>query len=226
VLQGARWCFADGHGLAAEVESLARRQCLFLPTSRRLAVKKARRPAGSPPYRLAFLGRWHPNKGIDLLLEALEHLSDEDWAKIACLRIHGGGPLAQLVHQAGARLQARGLPVSIGGYLDGEDATALLEWTDYTLIPSRIESIPVVFSDAMQAGRPVLATPVGDLPTLVGHGGTGVVAHDASASGIAEALRRLLRSAPHSFQDAIAATAAEFDISRTARSLTGYLQGA
>ncbi len=44
------------------------------------------------PYRLAFLGRWHPNKGTDLLLDALHQLRDEDWHRIEAVRIAGGAP--------------------------------------------------------------------------------------------------------------------------------------
>ena len=41
-----------------------------------------------------------------------------------------------------------------------------LRWCDYLLIPSRIESIPVILSDAIQLGTPVIATEVGDMPAV------------------------------------------------------------
>ena len=44
---------------------------------------------------------------------------------------------------------------------------AFLEHCDALIIPSRIESIPVVLSDAAQAGCPIVATEVGDMGRLL-----------------------------------------------------------
>ena len=157
--------YADGIDLCKSVELLCGKPCDFLPSSRRLP-KLSKSARNRPPYRLAFLGRWHPNKGADLLMDALGLLGDTDWNRIEEVRVCGGGPLAGYVRESEKKLLEQGRPVTVRGYLDKAAAADLISWADYLLLPSRIESIPVVFSDALQLGTPIVASPVGDLPRL------------------------------------------------------------
>lgn len=218
-LKGARQLFADGLSLCADVERLASRRCEFLPSSRRfLPETVACRPA-TPTKRFAFLGRWHPNKGIDLLLDALESLDDETWRGIEEFRVVGGGPLQDAVLTTYSRLRERSRCFTMGGYVDIEGARRLLTWTDYLVIPSRIESIPVVFSDAMQAGRPVIATPVGDLPSLLEKYRCGLLSPSVTSQGIAEAISIASRLDPDNFNEGITAAASQFDTLKSARSI-------
>ncbi|WP_237582769.1 hypothetical protein, partial [Salmonella sp. hn-h4] len=75
-------------------------------------------PRSQPPYRLLFLGRWHPNKGVDLLLDSLAMLRDEDWQAIERVEIQGGGPMEGLVRERVAALYEARRPVEVGGFLD------------------------------------------------------------------------------------------------------------
>lgn len=224
VLRSADRCYADGLRLGEEVTRLSGRACGFLPSARRLPREQRRELAGSPPYRLAFLGRWHQNKGIDILLESLQRLPDEDWARISEVRVYGGGPLEAEVQLAVQRLQALDRPVSVGGYLDTEEAAELIGWTDYLLLPSRVESIPVIFSDAAQMGRPLVATPVGDLPGLYDKHEFGVLAGDITIEAYAEALHKALDTTPLQFESQLATFAAEFDIADVARDFYAYVE--
>ena len=212
VLRDARRCYADGYGLCDEVAALAGRDCGFMPSARRLMIPDGVSRVRRPPYRLAFLGRWHPNKGIDLLLHALAMLNDEDWCLIGAVTIAGGGPLREQVQAAVEELQGRGRPVRLASYLDKAQALALLRETDYLLIPSRIESIPVIFSDAAQAGTPVIATPVGDQPRLLAGGGCGILAAGAGAEALVSAIRQALRDSPARYREGLLRVAADFDV--------------
>ena len=218
VLARADARYADGLALAADVEAVGGRRCRFLASSRRLPPAAAGSRAPGPPYRLAFLGRWHVNKGTDLLLEALGELRDEDWQRIRELRLCGGGPLADVVQAGVARLAEAGRPVTLGGYLDRQAAADLLGWADFLLVPSRIESIPVIFSDALQLGTPLVATPVGDLPALFGEEPVGILAADVSARAYADALRRALDASPADFEQGLARMRERFDPARSAAS--------
>ncbi len=221
VMRHAQHRFADGFQLSEDVKAICGRQCEFLASSRDFGVPSSRTVSAAPPYRLAFLGRWHANKGIDLLLDALESMNEQDWAKIAAVKLHGGGPLEVQVRERARALHRSGKPVEVGGYLDLEGARELFGWTDYVLIPSRIESIPVVFSDAMQARRPVIATPVGDLPQLLQgtQGACGVLAADTTAQSIAVAICRALQTSPAHFSPQLCAMAQTFDCTISARTL-------
>ena len=212
VLSDAAHRFADGIGLAAEVQNISGRDCGFLPSSRAFGPP-ARRPLGQvSPYRLAFLGRWHPNKGPDLLLEALAGLTQPEWSMIEAVRVCGGGPLETELRARVQALTEDGRPIQLGGFLDHAAAYSLFEWADYVVIPSRIESIPVVFSDAMQAHRPVIATPVGDIPKLIETYACGVLAAEVSAAGIAAAIRRALATPTGQFMRGLGAAAGAFSV--------------
>ncbi|SDB26323.1 Glycosyltransferase involved in cell wall bisynthesis [Desulfonatronum thiosulfatophilum] len=212
VLRGASHSFADGFALALDVERLSGRACGFLPSSRFFPCKARNRWRVQEPCRLAYLGRWHPNKGVDILLDSLNMLEKEAWSRIEGIRICGGGPLREAVHEAGARLAGMGRPVEIGGFLNRDQAVELFEWADYVLLPSRIESIPVVFSDAMAAGCPVVAMPVGDLPRLVQEHEVGILSESVTPQGFAVALERALAMSTDRFRGNIAHVARLFDV--------------
>lgn len=224
VICQAQQAYADGLQLGKDAKVISGRTIEFLPSTRAIQLKNPPSPRSQPPYRLLFLGRWHPNKGIDLLLEALHLLTDADWQCISCIEIQGGGPMQALVQAEVAELQAAGRPVQLGGFLAKVEAEQAMTRADWVLIPSRVESIPVVFSDAMKLGRPVLAMPVGDLPHLVAGQNLqqsatqacGLLAEQVSAASYAQALHKLLEYGSASFAAGIEAQVQVFDLSRLA----------
>jgi len=212
ILRQADRCFADGYGLAQEVENLASVSCSFLPSSRKLPELPSKHLRNRPPFRLTYLGRWHPIKGVDLLLEALELLGDADWNRIDAVKICGGGPLESEVHKTCKALQAKHRPVEFTGYLDKEQVSNLFNSTDYLLIPSRSESIPVVFSEAMSGLCPIICTPVGDLPKLISQYNVGIQASDITSSAIKTAIQKALSDSPSSFTDGMKTACGAFDV--------------
>jgi glycosyltransferase involved in cell wall biosynthesis len=214
VLQNSQICFADGYQLGEDVTEIAGIPCHFLPSSRQLYPTLPPKRT-QPPYRLAFLGRWHPNKGADLLLEALNLLTDADWEKIEQVRYCGGGPLEGVVNAGITQLQAQGRPIVLEGFLDKTQATALFDWADYLLLPSRIESIPVIFSDAMQCGLPLISTPVGDLPRLLNNYQSGVLATDTTSLAFAQAIQKTLTLSAAHLQASTKHAAQDFRLEQT-----------
>lgn len=212
VIRGASHAWADGYKLAEDARRIANVPVDFLPSTRRIGPVDLLPPRDRPPYCLLFLGRWHPNKGIDLLLDALAILGDDDWSRIKSVEIQGGGPLEPLVCERVAALRAVGRPVELGGFLPKREAEAAIARADWVLIPSRIESIPVVFSDAMKMGRPVIATPVGDLPRLISETSCGILSGSTAAEALADALRLALATSTKRFVDGIAGQASRFDL--------------
>ncbi len=120
-------------------------------------------------------------------------------------------------------LRDAGYPVSRDGYLALSAATKLFDWADFVLLPSRIESIPVVFSDAMQAGRPLICTPVGDLPRLMSRYRCGVMAEQVTATGIADAIRKALHQGPAEMLVGLGEAADDFDVGSTAARVVDLL---
>jgi len=217
VARGASAAFADGHTLARDAERLCQRPFEFLPSARALHVVRAGPVRIAPPYRYLFLGRWHPNKGIDLLLDALDSLVDEeDWLHIREVHIAGGGPLEELVQARVRRLQLAGRPVRLSGFLGAAEASLAFGQADRLLLPSRVESIPVVFSDAMAAGVPIVSMPVGDLPALV-QPGIGWLSASVDAVAFAGAIRASFKGPVDA--EAIAGCASTFQPATTAKRL-------
>lgn len=218
VLRASRLRFADGIALAKDVEAISGGlRCDFLPSSRNCILPEQKRLAEAPPYNFAFLGRWHRNKGVDLLLESVSSLPEFAWNGIREIRICGGGPLEKVVTEQCTRLRRAGRPVVQRGYLDRKEAVKLLAWTDYVLIPSRIESIPVIFSDAMQCLCPVITTPVGDLHRLIGQYKVGITASSACADAFSNAIISGLGKNISEYANALDLTRKEFNINMIAR---------
>lgn len=221
-LRRAQRRFADGLQLARDVESLCGLDCEFLPSTRKLPSISGNSSGRATGRRLAFLGRWHVNKGADLLLDALDMLVDDDWAQIDEVRICGGGPLNDRIHSSIRSLATAGRPVVVQGYLDRHAAASLIHWSDYLLLPSRIESIPVIFSDAMQMRTPVVATPVGDLPGLIERYNAGILAAEPTADAFAKAIRAAIQQEPASFQPGTEKAAREFDLERATQRFVDF----
>jgi glycosyltransferase involved in cell wall biosynthesis len=73
-----------------------------------------------------------------------------------------------------------------------DDVPALLEQLDVVALPSWTEGLPMVVLEAMAAGRPVVATPVGGTPEVVSDGETGLLVPPRDPQALAAALRRVL----------------------------------
>lgn len=217
VIRKADHAYADGYKLTEDAQRIAGTgRVRFLPSTRRIDLRDPPPPRSRPPYRLLFLGRWHPNKGVDLLLDALELLEQDDWERIERLEIQGGGAMEPLVRERVSVLRQAGKPVEAGNYLSKPEAEAAIARADWVLIPSRIESIPVVFSDAMKLGRPVVAMPVGDLPQLIKDADCGVCARSVDAEALAQGIRSALQRNRGDWPRGVGMQAARFDLQEIA----------
>ena len=223
VLSAADRVYADGYELAREVAALQDNRCEFLPSSRTLEVVERLPVRSKAPFRLVYIGRWHPNKGTDMMLEALSKLEAEDWRLIERIDIYGGGVLNDVVETEVDKLTATGRPVYLHGYVDKIQAIAAIQHSDWVLIPSRIESIPVIFSDAMKCHRPVICTPVGDLPELCNREQIGICASEVSPTALAIGVRQALHGSPEPFENGIRSYADMFDLRFVAQHLVTSL---
>ncbi len=225
VLRDSCCNFADGFQLKKDVATLSKRLCHFLPSTRTLHIPKEKKLSEEPPYRIAFVGRWHRNKGVDLLLDSLMLLGESSWHRIEEVRICGGGPMEHIVKSGISALGEQGRPVTSLGYLNKDEAVELLLWADYILIPSRIESIPVVFSDAMKCRCPVVCMPVGDLPRLIQKYQVGILATKVTAQSFSDAIGEILKQAPRKFAVALKQSSHDFNMENAVHQLISKLFG-
>ncbi|MBO0735030.1 MAG: glycosyltransferase, partial [Alphaproteobacteria bacterium] len=135
------------------------------------------------PLALA-LGRLHPNKGLDLLLEALAK------TRGVHLWIAGEGPLRPRLEQLAARLGLAGRVRFLGWR---EDVPALLASADLLVCPSLHEPLGNVIIEAWSAGRAVVATASDGPAGLIEDGDSGIlVPLPGSAGGGPQALARAI----------------------------------
>jgi glycosyltransferase involved in cell wall biosynthesis len=80
------------------------------------------------------------------------------------------------------------------------------------VIPSRIESIPVVFSDALQLGTPVVSMPVGDLERIINEFRCGILAAEISPEALASALKEAAERNKDSFREGTAKAYEQFEL--------------
>lgn len=147
-------------------------------------------PAAAPrariasPRRLLAAGRLAPQKGFDLLLEALAEVRDE--VPALTLQLVGDGPERAAL---GAQAERLGLAAAVDFIGWVPEITELLDAADLVLVPSRWESQGRVLLEAMARGVPVLASATGTAPQLLADERCGRLIGGATSEAIAEALR-------------------------------------
>jgi len=214
--------YADGMGLAKSVTRIAETPCGFLPSSRRLDASASAISRRSDGSRFLFIGRWHPNKGIDVLLEAMALLQAEGVR--AHLDVYGGGPLEPKLKQIIERQALAPSTVTMHGYIGPDGAARAIRSSDCVIIPSRIDSIPVILSDAFRLGKPVITTTVGDMGDIVEQHGCGLTCPPGDPAALAGAMRDFIQKDVDAFGPGVVAAASLFDVDRAARSFVEDLR--
>lgn len=137
------------------------------PAADPAARRAARRALGLPEdaFVAVYCGRIHPEKGVDLLIDAWEKLGlPENEARLVVLGL-GADPTTGS-YEAG--LMARGVP-GIEWLPARHDIASVLHAGDLAVAPSRHESFGRSIVEAMATGLPVVATRVEGIPeTLAG----------------------------------------------------------
>jgi colanic acid/amylovoran biosynthesis glycosyltransferase len=153
----------------------------------------ARTPAGGPRVRLMCVARMSEEKGLPVLIAAVDQLVAGGADIDLCLV--GDGPERPLIE---SEIRNRGLQqrVVLKGALPGEALLDLYAACDIFVLTSFMEGLPVVLMEAMAAGKPVVAPSVGGIPELVVHGETGLVFNPADSQALARQIQRLLSDAP------------------------------
>jgi glycosyltransferase involved in cell wall biosynthesis len=156
-------------------------------------------PGSPPPWKdsvpagakvLLYLGRMHPKKGLDLLLEGWGRASNDLKTGEWHLVIAGWDQNAYLSKLVQA---ARGLPnrdtVHFLPPLYGAEKAAALTGAEAFVLASRSEGLPMAALEAWAAARPVLMTPQCNLPE--GFAAGAAVAIEPHAISVAAGLRQL-----------------------------------
>lgn len=142
----------------------------------------------SPPARLVLtVGRMVPQKGYDILLEAipavLERVPEAHflWA--------GDGPLQD---ELSTRVATLGLASNVHLLGRRHDVAALMAAADLFVLPSRFEGFPLSLLEAMSAALPVVGTRVCGTSEAISDGVTGRLVPPAQPAALAAAIIEVL----------------------------------
>jgi glycosyltransferase involved in cell wall biosynthesis len=126
------------------------------------------RPVGQAPYTILFVGFLEKHKGIYELLEAAAQLGRSHEGRFF-FRIAGDEEVVGHRDQVAARHRELELGnVELLGPVRGEALLALYREADIFVLPSHTEALPMVVLEAMASSLPLVVTPVGSLPEVLG----------------------------------------------------------
>lgn len=144
-----------------------------------------------PVFRVGSLGRLHRNKGYDVLVRAVAHLNNEapDIARRLSVHLAGEGAerpaLEALVRELGVtNLHFEGFTTRPMDFLAGLHGY---------IQPSHHEGLCIAAHQALAAGLPVIASPVGEMACSVTASGGGLLVPYGGVSQLAAALARFVR---------------------------------
>lgn len=136
---------------------------------RRLALT----PHSGQVYRLLFVGRLSPEKGLVHFLECWSSVIYRDRFE---LTIIGDGPQKHLIENMIIANHLSG-KVKMVGYVS--DPAEYFVDADLLIMPSLTEGLPMTLIESLAAGVPVLANDVGAIASLVTHNHNGYLCHSS-----------------------------------------------
>jgi glycosyltransferase involved in cell wall biosynthesis len=153
----------------------------------------APRPGGRDPARgflIGYVGRLVPEKGVDLLLEAVAGM-DAGWRLAIVGTGTEQGHLQTLIRRLGLADQ-----VSFEGEIPSIRMPAFYRELDVLVLPSRsrrnwVEQFGRVLIEAMACGVPVIGSDCGEIPNVVGE--AGLIFPEEDTEALREHLVRLMR---------------------------------
>jgi hypothetical protein len=147
---------------------------------------------GRAPLRVLYVGPLQRHEGALELALACLRLPVDDWELTMVGADTQTAPAAQSMQLTIEAMFDRDPRLEIDGEPAGERLQSLLSDHDLLAIPAGVAAWPEIALEAMGAGLPILASPVGGLTELVEHGVTGWLGSDSGHVALGEALSELV----------------------------------
>jgi glycosyltransferase involved in cell wall biosynthesis len=175
----------DRHLVEGYFERSRYKDVIFSAFAPREEPSRPKERRDSPVLRIGYLGRVHPSKGIEHLVEAVSELPP---GKVE-LKLAGAGEVTY-TQRLESRYRSAGLPVSFLGWVD---AGAFLGEIDVLVVPSIWhEPLPRTIFEAYTYGVPVIASTRGGNPEIIEEGKTGWLYDPARPRQLKERLETIL----------------------------------
>lgn len=148
-------------------------------------------------FKIAYLGRLEPSKGLWLLMDALKLLKNTPWE----CEIAGEGslerPLKYWIHEHGLSDRIK----VIGFLADHRAKVDFLTRCDTLVLPSYHENFGIVLIEAMACGKPVVSTHSGG-PAEIIHDGNGILTEMNSPRALASGITHIMETY-HTYKPAL-----------------------
>jgi len=137
------------------------------------------------PFRLLFVGRISPEKGLAYAIEALAQTEHTE------LCVVGEGPVKQASQRRAEELGIADRVTWRGRLRWGLPLFSAMRDSDALILPSLTEGLPQVVVEAQTQSCPVIATTVGGIPEIIRTGENGILVPPGDSTAIAEAIRQV-----------------------------------
>lgn len=144
------------------------------------------------PLRILYYGRLSRGKGAGDLAEACLRLPNDDWELTMIGPDSETTTFKQSMRHSIEEMFGGDPRIRLGEVPSGEARARLISEHDLIVVPSRFDVWPTEALEAMSAGLPVLATPVGGLLEIVADGVTGWFTGGVGRAAIAAGLGPLV----------------------------------
>jgi len=147
-------------------------------------------PRSRSVVKIACIARFDPIKGHSYLIKGFYQLISEGWTNIE-LNLIGDGPEASSLKKLVKDLNIEDRVVFAGFQTN---VIPYLKECDIFVLPSLNEAMPITLLEIMAAGKPVIATKVGDIPNIIADRENGMLVNPGSEQDIYVALKGLIEN--------------------------------
>jgi glycosyltransferase involved in cell wall biosynthesis len=141
-------------------------------------------------FKVIFVGRMTPEKGLEVLVEAMERLIKIEGCQVICKVVGTGKDEGRMK----ALVAAKGLDrfFEFAGFVPpGKKLFEQYDWADVKVLSSHTEGIPKTLYEAMARGLPIVSTDVGGIAEIVRDGENGLLVPPGNSPALAAAIKKI-----------------------------------
>jgi glycosyltransferase involved in cell wall biosynthesis len=192
VLRRAAFALFQGRELsgtyAPETKGIATREVIHSTLSSEMFYERGNRAFHSP-LRLITVSRLVPLKGLDILLKAMQLLTEQglevEWWCV------GEGPARQAIERTAAELGQTQRVKFLGNIPNGPELYRLYQAADIFVLPSLTEGISQSLLEALAHSLPAVASEVGGIPGVLTNNVHGLLVPPGDPVALAAAIHKL-----------------------------------
>ncbi len=164
---------------------------IILPNAINLPEKKFNRiHFENKPMQILFVGRFAPNKGINILMDAAQQLNRSGYINELQFHFVGKGPLFGLFTST-----VKAPNIIYHGFADDATLNKLYEQSDIFVLPTFFEGMPTVVLEAMAYSLPIIVTDTGATTEMVDDN-NGYIINKADVTSLVNAIVQFYQMNP------------------------------